>query len=62
VVSRRNSVSIVTNGCDAIRVQAAASADVVVIGCIETEAVESNIIGKEQCRSGATGVARPECN
>jgi hypothetical protein len=33
-----------------------------VIGCIETEAEKSNIIGKKQCRPGATGVARPECN
>jgi hypothetical protein len=44
VVSRRNSVSMVTKGWAAMRRHAAASSDVVVIGCIEKVIAESRVL------------------
>jgi hypothetical protein len=44
VVSRRNSVSTVTNGKEAMRRHTSASSDVVVIGCMDIIVPESGII------------------
>jgi hypothetical protein len=45
VVSRKNSVSMVTKGWAAIRLHAAASSDLVVIGCVAGEIAEALDIG-----------------
>src|ERR1700683_80982 len=59
VVSRRNSVSTVTNGCAAIRLQVAASSDVVVIGFNKDVAAESNATVMAAVCCGPPCVASP---